>query len=358
MNVAHIYAVDKSQKAVDGVVDGQQVLVDYFQRVEKIKGTRNWIVRRKLGEAMRHSPHFDVVHFYLPMSAWRYFVLLGFTFPLLKLVHPGLRIVVTMHEWKSLRWIRRFVLMPCLLFCDQVTAPTEDVATALKEALKALRPGLPVSVVPIGPNLIFNSNQRSSSPKTCELLIGSFGSLYAPKQPLRFLDLLGELRTQGCNAKMRFVGDFLSRNGKLSKEFFQIVHERGLEQHIEFMGAVPDNEECARLLRDCDVFLNFYRDGFTERNGSVLASLCFGAPSVVTRNADQPTLPKWLDDYIQEGRLILLDNALPLPELAAAVRKAGKDRFPPLHDLSDRLWFPIVEDYWKAYAAAPGSLRA
>jgi glycosyltransferase involved in cell wall biosynthesis len=352
MNIAHIYAVNESHGAIDGVVDGQLVLVDYFQRAERINGTCNWVVRRKLGEAMRPSPHLDVVHFYLPMAAWRYFVLLGFSFLLLKLIHRGLRIVVTVHEWKSLRKIRRLILMPCLLFCDQITVPTEDVAATLKESLSTLRSRVPVSVVSIGPNLIFKSSQPSGKAKNCELLIGSFGSLYAPKQPVRFLDLLGELRDQGCNARMRFVGDFIVRNSKLRKDFFETMHQRRLDKQVEFIGAVPDNEECAQLLRDCDVFLNFYRDGFTERNGSVLASLGFGAPSLVTRNAEQPPLPKWLDEYVREGRLVLLDNALPLSELAAAVRNAGGHRFPVLHDLSDRLWFPIVENYWTLYRLA------
>lgn len=165
-----------------------------------------------------------------------------------------------------------------------------------------------VSVIPMPVSPLFeNPKSKTENPK----LILTVARLTAQKSIDTLISALAILRGRGSPARVTIIGDGPER-AALEKQ----VHGLGLQDCVEFWGALPQ-KELSRYYAECAVFvLPSIREGM----GLVLAeALLCGAP-VIAANSGGVT------DIIRDDETGLLVPERNAPALADAIEKILSDR--------------------------------
>ena len=128
-----------------------------------------------------------------------------------------------------------------------------------------------------------------------ELVIGTVGSIFYPKNPLGIVEILREVRKREPNAKMLWAGD-----GSMRQKVEEAIQRNGLENCCQLLG---NRTDVNRIMQAMDVF--------------ILPSIYEGLP-VVTVEAQAAGLPCILSDAItKEANLTGLCQFLPISDSAA-----------------------------------------
>lgn len=231
---------------------------------------------------------------------------------LLKLVRPGLPLVVTLQEGKDLdrqplllRAARRLILRGA----DRITAISSHLAAYARHEA----PGVPVDLIPNGVSIrdIFDP-PRNPDPTVLTV------SRLVPKNNIAgVIRAFAEIREAVPNARLLVAGD-----GPLRMELESLARELGVREAVQFMGTVP-HDDLPAVYAAADVFV---RPSLSEGLGSVfLEAMAAGVPVVASSVGGIP-------DIVQHEQTGLLADPHDDAAVARAVVRLLTD-----HALRDRI---------------------
>ena len=284
-----------------------------------------------VGEVSR-SRH---VIFNFPLNAWKRMIVQ----PLLLLfaaVLTGRRVSVFLHEWTALHRLRRLVLAPFVILSDAIVVVSPYVADQLAKdrwfgwaRAKCRLVPHPPTVRPQTPRVTERVLGVSRAAAHCDIVIGTFGSIYKGKASTALLDVCADLHNRGVRALLVFVGSYMRSLDDYEAEFRAAVRQRGLEDDVIVTGYVEDEGELFALFERIGVFLFLFPEGLTARRSSVIACLQSNRPVVVSA----PQSPSEFDHHagwsavIRSGAISFVtpgaDAAQVSDVLLAAARKAS-----------------------------------
>ncbi|MDE2818110.1 MAG: glycosyltransferase family 4 protein [Chloroflexota bacterium] len=154
------------------------------------------------------------------------------------------------------------------------------------------------SVIPIGSNIISAAASDESAARWREelslsdstTLIGHFGFVQAIKGIDFLVDALAELRQNGHDARLLFIGGQRNAvNAGAGESYRESLEDRirgyGLGDVLRWTGFLPE-AEVAACLQAVDIVILPYLDGASYRRGSLMAAINYGCAIVTT----QPTV--------------------------------------------------------------------
>jgi glycosyltransferase involved in cell wall biosynthesis len=279
-------------------MDGVQRLCDAinaerpgFIAVETIETDRPFAFVAAIVQVLRSGA---AVHFELPIEGWGNSVIPGSALFAARLLTRKGRIVITLHEWTSLKLLRYLSLIPDLWAADGfvfVSPRQREVFMRtpwVRAATKAAAP-----LIPVGPNIMPARIEAAAVERErarlmgegalrAELVIGYFGVLYASKRPDQLLRVVRALKDRGVKARLLICGDFLWDKPNDRIAFFSLSDELGVAEWLDFRGRIDDEGELMAALSASDVFLLPYADGVSARRGSFQAVSQLAIPLVTT----------------------------------------------------------------------------
>jgi glycosyltransferase involved in cell wall biosynthesis len=292
------------------------------------------------------------VVFSVPLTAWKNVLML----PLAILLFARLRrrnVVVFMHEWAALHWLRRLALAPLVLLSHDIIVVSPLIAAELAhtrwlfgaERKCRLVPNAP-TVSPGQPNVTERVLRVREAAEKCDIVIGHFGALYKGKASTALLDVCDYLRRRGVRALILFVGSFPPSLDGYEKQFQSKVSEYGIEDQVIVTGYVTDEAELYTLFNEADAFLFLFPEGLTARRSSVIHTLLSNRPVVVTapRSMSEFAHHKGFTSVIESGVLSFISDHADMPEIAEKLLAAAKQ--------SERTTPAIDGDTWWAATTA------
>lgn len=170
------------------------------------------------------------------------------------------------------------------------------------------------SVIPIGSNIVCGAASDESTARWREqlsatestTLIGHFGFLQAIKGIDFLVDALAELRRNGHDLRLLFIGGQRNAvNADAGDSYRESLEDRirqyGLEDVVRWTGFLPE-AEVAACLGAVDIVSLPYLDGASYRRGSLMAAINYGCAIVTT----QPTVEH--EAFIHGENIWLIDR--------------------------------------------------
>jgi len=177
----------------------------------------------------------------------------------------------------------------------------------------------------------------------CDVVIGSFGSIYRGKEPTALLEVCRYLRENQVRASVLFVGGFTNSIDGYESRFLQRVKAMNLEDAVFVTGYVERTPELFALLECADVFLYLFPEGLTTRRSSVLTSVEAGRPVLVRASACAAEVahhPGYCS-LIDDGVLELIPREAALPQIGDAVVAAAR-RGPTVRPVNFEAWWELA----------------
>jgi glycosyltransferase involved in cell wall biosynthesis len=238
-----------------------------------------------VGEASR-SRH---IIFNFPLNAWKRMIVQPLLL-LLASVFTGRRVSVFLHEWAALHRLRRLVLAPFVILSDTIVVVSPYIADQLAKdrwfgwahTKSRLMPHPPTVRRPQAPHVTERVLSVARAAAHCDIVIGTFGSIYKGKASTALLDVCADLHSRGVRALLVFVGSYMRSLDDYAAEFRAAVRQRGLEDDVIVTGYVEDEGELFALFERVGVFLFLFPEGLTARRSSVIACLQSNRPVVVS----------------------------------------------------------------------------
>lgn len=304
----------------------------------------------------------DSIVLNFPVVAWKKKLLE----PLLAAVTAKARrrqVTVILHEWASLDWKRRLVLLPVMLLADSILCSAPEIRGEWAAQQFGHNGSARTGLIPIPPNVIppkeLPDGQAArlirAKRKPGQIVLGQFGSIYPKKNCAELLAIADLIRTEGQDVLVVFVGSFIKAMDNVEEDFKQQVSALGMEDNVLVTGYIGSDEDVFAALNEVDVFCYKFHEGLTSRRGSVLAAALTG--HVVVCNA--PATSTALDHHglfralISNGNIVLCPHEADKTAMAAAVRAAGTRTPPATFDIDHQLaivWSDILATVDKAQA--------
>ncbi|MBD9375022.1 glycosyltransferase [Rhizobium sp. ARZ01] len=206
------------------------------------------------------------------------------------------RLTVVLHEWASLDWKRRLVLLPVIKLADAILFSAPEIRDEWLQGAGANRARL--GLIPIPPNLL-PSSSISDAPAAHSIralrrdgtkIIGQFGSIYPKKNCAELFAIAAELRKAGQDIAVAFIGSFIKAMDNVEEEFHAQVRQHGLEGRVLVTGYIAEDNHVFAALRELDVVCYKFTEGLTSRRGSVLAAAMSGRCVVTNAPRDASSL--------------------------------------------------------------------
>jgi glycosyltransferase involved in cell wall biosynthesis len=288
--------------AITGVGDYTRRLVESLGalhvRVEvftgTIQGVQDW-GPRVLGPLLRSMDRLGpgaVAHIQYPALAYGRWPTINLLPAVLKLLRPRCPVIVTMHEFRSMRWRWRVRALPMLLAADAVILADElDRATVSRWTR---RTGTRLTSIPIAPNIlphpmlagdraIWREELRLPGP---EPIVVFFGGVYEHKGILELITAVEGIRDAGLRARLLIVGE-PDPGGRFQDRVEGLLAPGTADGWARWIpGARP--EIVSRALQAADLAALPFRSGAMANRGSLLVALAHGLPAVTTRSAATP----------------------------------------------------------------------
>ncbi|MCY4537051.1 MAG: glycosyltransferase family 4 protein [Chloroflexi bacterium] len=199
------------------------------------------------------------------------------------------------------------------------------------------------TVIPIGSNIMCDAASDETTARWREelsvtdttTLIGHFGFVQANKGIDYLIDALAELRRNGHDLRLLFIGGQSNAvNADADGSYHEVLEERvreyGLDDVLRWTGFLSE-AEVAACLQAVDIVTLPYVDGASYRRGSLMASINYGCAIVTT----QPTVEHetfvhgenlWLVDRqsataISDAIIHLMENPQTVDQLRDGARK-------------------------------------
>jgi glycosyltransferase involved in cell wall biosynthesis len=250
-----------------------------------------------------------------PLVAWKRAMFR----PLLALAVARLRrrrVVLILHEWAGLHWLRRISYIPALLLADTIVMFSPLLRHELADDLLVGWTAPKCVLAPLPPNIeapagMADSRLRQRLAAAREggrLVIGHFGSIYPGKQPNALLNIGAILRERGLKPLIVYIGSFIRGVDKVEGEFHARAAELGLTDDVIVSGYVASDREVFGLFGEIDAFCYPLDEGLTARRSSVLACVQSGRPVIVTGPAEPDEFdhhPRFRE-LIDRGAIVLV----------------------------------------------------
>lgn len=291
-----------------------------------------------LADVWRAVRDADAVVCNFPIVAWKPVILR----PLLALALArllGRRVVLILHEWSGLNWMRRLTYLPALVLANAIVMFSPLVRRQLEgdalvgwTARRAALAPLPANVAV--PMALADSPLRqklAAARGEGRVVIAHFGSIYPGKQPDTLLNIGAILKAQGKRPLMAYVGSFIRGTDTIEQDFYARAAELGVADDVIVSGFLASDQELFGILSEVDVFCYRLDEGLSARRASILAAVQSGRPVVVTGPADpdefahHPTFAT----LIAEGAIVLIDRDGGDDAYAQAILDAAKRRTSP-----------------------------
>jgi glycosyltransferase involved in cell wall biosynthesis len=225
----------------------------------------------------------------VPLVAWKK-MLLTPLFILLFATAVRCRISVFMHEWKGLHWLRRLALAPIVLFSRTIIVVSPFISAQIANDWRLIGAGRKCRLVPHPPTIqrpqarcVTERIERvRDAARNCDVVIGSFGSIYKSKAASELLHICRHLNHRGIRPLIVFVGSFTKSLDNYEQEFWSKVRELDIEDQVIVTGYIPSETELYTLFDEIGVFLFLFPEGLTARRSSVIACLQSDRPVLVT----------------------------------------------------------------------------
>ena len=255
------------------------------QRYELLTVSGRW---RDLPRMFRGIAEADRIVFSLPLVAWKRMLLI----PLLILLFATIvrcRVSVFLHEWRGLHWLRRLAVAPIVLFSRTIIVVSPFIAEQIATDRWLVGAGAKCRLVPHPPS-IRRPRERCvtervmrlrEAAKNCDVVIGSFGSIYRSKAATALLDICKHLGDRGVRALIVFIGSFTKSLDDYEQEFWSKVIQLQITDQVVVTGYIPSEAELYGLFEEIGAFLFLFPEGLTARRSSVIACLQSDRPVVV-----------------------------------------------------------------------------
>lgn len=207
------------------------------------------------------------------------------------------RLTVVLHEWASLDWKRRLVLLPVIKLADAILFSAPEIREEWSGSYAASR-SKRRALIPIPPNLLPSPLQPDVPAAQAiralrqdgRKIIGQFGSIYPKKNCTELLAIAAELREAGQDIGVAFIGSFIKATDNVEEEFHAQVRAHGLEGRVVVTGYIAEDSHVFAALRELDVVSYKFTEGLTSRRGSVLAAALSGRCVVTNAPRDAASL--------------------------------------------------------------------
>lgn len=250
-----------------------------------------------------------------PIVAWKRVLLR----PLMALAVARLRrrrVVLVLHEWGGLHWLRRITYIPALLLADTIVMFSPLVRgelaadrlvgwTARKCELAPLPPNIETPAAAAPSEL---SARLAGARASGRLVIGHFGSIYPGKQPNALLQIGSILKSRGAKPLLVYIGSFIRGIDNVEEEFFARAGELGIKDDVIVSGYVASDAELFGLFSEVDAFCYPLEEGLTARRSSILTCVQSDRALIVTG----PALANEFDHHprfkalIDRGAIVLV----------------------------------------------------
>jgi glycosyltransferase involved in cell wall biosynthesis len=323
---------------------------------------------RDLPAMFRRIAQADQVVFSLPLVAWKRMLVIPLVLLLFSFASRR-RIATFLHEWAALHGLRRLALLPFVWLSRTILVVSPFIRAQIASDRSVARAADKCRLVPHPPTVrrpatltVTDRVRRiARAAETCDLVIGTFGAIYAGKAPTALLEICGHLRSRGIRALIVLVGSFTKSLDDYEGQFHAEVKQMALDDQVIVTGYVETTEELFAIFERIGVFLFLFPEGLTARRSSVIACLQSNRPVVVSapHSREEFTHHAGLTALIEGGALAFVQPSAPATEiadqlLAAAGRKAGA--FPAID--GDAWWAATTAATRAALARAGGGLEA
>ena len=308
---------------------------------------------RDLPAVLREVARADQIVFSVPMTAWKKMLLL----PLAILLFARLtrcQIIACMHEWSALHWLRRLAFAPYVLLSRTIIVVSPLIASQIAGSRWLAGAGKKCRLVPTSPtvrphepNVTDRVRRLREAARSCDVVIGHFGSLYQGKASSELLDVGCYLRAHSIRALIVFIGNFPPSLDGYEQQFWSKVADLGLADQVIVTGYVTDEAELYTLFEEVGVFLFLFPEGLTARRSSVIHCLQSNRPIVVTapRSVSEFAHHKGFLSIIESGALSFIADHADMPAIADRLLAAAKQ--------GERTTSVIdYDEWWRATTAA------
>ena len=290
---------------------------------------------RDLPYVFRRIAGADRVVFSLPLVAWKRMLLI----PLLILLFATVvrcRVSVFLHEWRGLHWLRRLAVAPIVLLSRTILVVSPFIAEQIAADRWLIGAGAKCRLVPHPPS-VQRPRERCvtervvrlrEAAKNCDIVIGSFGSIYRGKAATALLDICKQLGDRGVRALIVFIGSFTKSLDDYEQEFWSRVIELEIADQVIVTGYIPGEAELYSLFDEIGAFLFLFPEGLTARRSSVIACLQSDRPVVVPgpHSASEFVHHAGFSALIEAGVLSFIPDHADLPAIAEQLLAAAKQR--------------------------------
>ncbi|WP_354683806.1 glycosyltransferase [Cupriavidus necator] len=305
--VGHDPAVDR-----DGVGDYSEKVAEALSG--KMRMDSSFVFRhlrfkpRGLSEWLRIFGFFKpgkIIHIQYPVEGWGRSIMPGLLPAIARVLCPSTRLVVTLHEWRSMHFLRRMSITFVALLADALVfaSAREREAFSCSKVAAFARRGQLREFIPIAVNVdipvvqaddivaarkevlrreLSSTVKGNDGGRPDEILLGYFGFIYEWKQPEKMLTVLSELTRAGYDARLLMCGDFPADHVIARNQFVQKISSMGLSDRVELYGYIDDTDSLALNLLACDFVIQLFSDGLSARRGSFWYALELGASIVST----------------------------------------------------------------------------
>lgn len=302
------------------------------QRYELLTVSGRW---RDLPSIFREIAGADRIVFSLPLVAWKRMLLL----PLLILLFATVMrcpVSVFLHEWKGLHWLRRLALAPIVLLSRTIIVVSPFIAEQIATDRWLIGAGAKCRLVPHPPSIrrpldrcvTERAMRLREAAKNCDVVIGSFGSIYRGKAATALLDICKHLGDRGVRALIVFIGSFTKSLDDYEQEFWSKVIQLEIADQVIVTGYIPSEAELYSLFEEIGAFLFLFPEGLTARRSSVIACLQSDRPVVVPapHSAIEFAQHEGFSALIEAGVLSFIPDGADLPAIAEQLLAAAKQK--------------------------------
>jgi glycosyltransferase involved in cell wall biosynthesis len=247
------------------------------------------VIRRVLREIDRPSAP-PVVHIQYPALAYGRKPAINLLPAIVKLLRPRCKVIVTMHEFRSMRLRWRCRVVPMLLAADAVVLPDELDRSPVA---RWTRRGRVVSI-PLGPNILpqpMSAADRASWRADLGLsgedpVIVFFGGVYEHKGIRELIAAVRGLRSRQVRAQLLMVGE-PDPGGRFQAEVEEVLRDGWNEGWARWLTGAT-SQVVSRCLHISDLAVLPFHSGAMANRASLLVVLGHGLPAVTTRTAATP----------------------------------------------------------------------
>lgn len=256
------------------------------------------VKNRSAIEWFRYLRSFDknvVVHMQYPMEGWGNSVLPGLA-SLLYRVAGGVKnskFVVTLHEWQRMHPLRKFSIVPLVMFAsDLIFVSRQEMDAYERSFLRKIFRFQRAHLIPIGVNVgraiasdeevVAKRNELMCHLKSDAVLLGFFGFIYDAKQPYKMLDVARIILDRGRDVRLVIMGSFPDGHDAKRRQFEKKINALGLAGNVVLKGYIEDEKELLISLKSMDCVLQLYDDGLSARRSSFWFAVEAGVNLVTT----------------------------------------------------------------------------